>query len=92
MIYHVSCHLLTYEIAFFRVMGAHKTFLIKRKYARAQKSNRPLPQWVRMKTGNKIRYNAKLLSCFQPIQYVCHQNRQVHSTLLIIQVTLWLSF
>ncbi|KHN75539.1 60S ribosomal protein L39 [Toxocara canis] len=40
-------------------MAAHKTFIIKRKLAKKAKQNRPLPQWARMKTGNKIRYNAK---------------------------------
>ncbi|KAF7634087.1 TFCD_C domain-containing [Meloidogyne graminicola] len=40
-------------------MAAHKTFIIKRKLAKAQKTNRPLPQWVRMKSGSRIRYNAK---------------------------------
>ncbi|GMT00037.1 hypothetical protein PENTCL1PPCAC_22211 [Pristionchus entomophagus] len=40
-------------------MGSHKTFKVKRTLAKAQKTNRPLPQWVRMKTGNTIKYNAK---------------------------------
>ena len=40
-------------------MGAHKSFRIKMKLAKKQKQNRPVPQWVRMKTGNTIRYNAK---------------------------------
>ncbi|KAI8483966.1 60S ribosomal protein L39 [Branchiostoma belcheri] len=35
--------------------GAHKTFRIKKKLAKKQKQNRPIPQWVRMKTGNTIR-------------------------------------
>ena len=35
-------------------MAAHKTFIVKRKLAKAQKQNRPLPQWVRMQTGNKV--------------------------------------
>lgn len=39
--------------------AAHKTFRIKRKLARKQRQNRPVPQWIRMKTGNTIRYNAK---------------------------------
>lgn len=38
------------------LQAAHKTFIIKRKLGRKQKQNRPIPQWVRMKTGNKIRY------------------------------------
>ncbi|KAH9404432.1 60S ribosomal protein L39 [Tyrophagus putrescentiae] len=41
------------------IMSAHKTFKIKRVLAKKQRQNRPVPQWIRMKTGNKIRYNAK---------------------------------
>merc|ERR1712119_195732 len=40
-------------------MPSHKTFIIKRKLAHAMNKNRPVPQWIRMRTGNKIRYNAK---------------------------------
>ncbi|VDP11249.1 unnamed protein product [Soboliphyme baturini] len=40
-------------------MSSHKSFRIKQKLAKYQKMNRPVPQWVRMKTGNRIRYNAK---------------------------------
>ncbi|XP_076331211.1 ribosomal protein L39 [Tachypleus tridentatus] len=39
--------------------GAHKTFKVKQKLAKKMKQNRPIPQWIRMKTGNNIRYNAK---------------------------------
>ncbi|XP_051486567.1 60S ribosomal protein L39, partial [Apus apus] len=42
-----------------RAMSSHKTFKIKRFLAKKQKQNRPIPQWIRMKTGNKIRYNSK---------------------------------
>ncbi|PAA53021.1 hypothetical protein BOX15_Mlig003250g3, partial [Macrostomum lignano] len=38
---------------------SHKTFRMKMKLARKQKVNRPVPQWVRMRTGNTVRYNAK---------------------------------
>ncbi|PAA64863.1 hypothetical protein BOX15_Mlig003250g2, partial [Macrostomum lignano] len=41
------------------VMPSHKTFRMKMKLARKQKVNRPVPQWVRMRTGNTVRYNAK---------------------------------
>ncbi|CAH1635220.1 unnamed protein product [Spodoptera littoralis] len=41
------------------LQSAHKTFIIKRKLAKKLKQNRPIPQWVRMRTGNTIRYNAK---------------------------------
>lgn len=35
-------------------MAALKKFFIKRKLAKKQKQNRPMPQWVRMKTGNTV--------------------------------------
>jgi large subunit ribosomal protein L39e len=38
---------------------SHKTFRIKQKLARAQKQNRPIPQWIRLRTGNTIRYGYK---------------------------------
>ncbi|EIE22818.1 60S ribosomal protein L39 [Coccomyxa subellipsoidea C-169] len=40
-------------------MPSQKTFLIKRKLAKKAKQNRPIPQWIRFRTDNKIRYNAK---------------------------------
>ncbi|TKA80003.1 hypothetical protein B0A55_02084 [Friedmanniomyces simplex] len=39
--------------------SSHKSFRTKQKLARAQKQNRPIPQWIRLRTGNTIRYNAK---------------------------------
>jgi len=33
--------------------------LFKKILGKKQKQNRPIPQWIRMKTGNTIRYNAK---------------------------------
>ncbi|KAN0072395.1 60S ribosomal protein L39 [Elaphomyces granulatus] len=41
------------------VLQSHKSFRTKQKLARAQKQNRPIPQWIRLRTGNTIRYNAK---------------------------------
>ncbi|XP_012866605.1 PREDICTED: uncharacterized protein LOC105981804 [Dipodomys ordii] len=41
------------------IVSSHKTFRIKRFLAKKQKQNRPIPQWIRMKTGNKIRSNSK---------------------------------
>jgi len=38
---------------------SHKTTIIKKKLAHVAKQNRPIPQWIRFRTGNKIRYNAK---------------------------------
>ncbi|KAI8720856.1 hypothetical protein NCS52_00531600 [Fusarium sp. LHS14.1] len=40
-------------------MPSHKSFRTKQKLAKAQKQNRPVPQWIRLRTGNTIRYNAK---------------------------------
>ncbi|KAM0617027.1 hypothetical protein ACHAQF_003600 [Verticillium nonalfalfae] len=37
-------------------MPSHKSFRTKVKLAKAQKQNRPIPQWVRLRTGNTIRY------------------------------------
>ncbi|XP_050996893.1 putative 60S ribosomal protein L39-like 5 [Acomys russatus] len=39
-------------------MSSHKTFRIKQFLAKKQKHS-PIPEWIRMKTGNKIRYNSK---------------------------------
>ncbi|EEH49757.2 60S ribosomal protein L39 [Paracoccidioides brasiliensis Pb18] len=36
-------------------MPSHKTFRTKQKLAKAQKRNRPIPQWIRLRTGNTIR-------------------------------------
>jgi large subunit ribosomal protein L39e len=38
-------------------LQSHKTFRTKQKLARAQKQNRPIPQWIRLRTGNTIRYD-----------------------------------
>lgn len=34
---------------------SNKSFLIKRKLGKAQKQNRPLPQWIRLRTDSTIR-------------------------------------
>ena len=34
---------------------SHKTFKIKKIMGKKQKQNRPIPQWIRMRTGNTIR-------------------------------------
>ncbi|SPO02755.1 probable RPL39 - 60S large subunit ribosomal protein L39.e [Cephalotrichum gorgonifer] len=40
-------------------MPSHKSFRTKQKLAKAQKQNRPIPHWIRLRTDNTIRYNAK---------------------------------
>ncbi|KAJ6995152.1 hypothetical protein NC653_017823 [Populus alba x Populus x berolinensis] len=42
-----------------RVWPSHKTFRIKKKLAKKMRQNRPIPHWIRMRTDNTIRYNAK---------------------------------
>ncbi|KAI9887671.1 MAG: 60S ribosomal protein L39 [Watsoniomyces obsoletus] len=41
-------------------MPSHKSFRTKVKLAKAQKQNRPIPQWVRLRTNNTIRYVTSL--------------------------------
>eukprot|EP00341_Mesodinium_pulex_P015773 CAMPEP_0116927026 /NCGR_PEP_ID=MMETSP0467-20121206/25086_1 /TAXON_ID=283647 /ORGANISM="Mesodinium pulex, Strain SPMC105" /LENGTH=138 /DNA_ID=CAMNT_0004606417 /DNA_START=54 /DNA_END=471 /DNA_ORIENTATION=+ len=38
-------------------MPSHKSFKVKRLLAKKAKQNRPIPQWIRMRTDNTIRYN-----------------------------------
>merc|ERR1712080_800485 len=40
-------------------MAAHKPIRVKLILAKKQKQNRPVPNWVRYRTGNKIKYNNK---------------------------------
>ncbi|PKA48290.1 60S ribosomal protein L39-3 [Apostasia shenzhenica] len=40
-------------------MPSHKSFKIKKKLAKKMRQNRPIPYWIRMRTENTIRYNAK---------------------------------
>ncbi|KAI9175653.1 60S ribosomal protein L39 [Blastocladiella emersonii ATCC 22665] len=40
-------------------MPSNKTFKIKRVLGKKQRQNRPIPQWIRLRTDNTIRYNAK---------------------------------
>ncbi|KAE9604526.1 60S ribosomal protein L39 [Arachis duranensis] len=40
-------------------MPSHKTFRIKKKLGKKMRQNRPIPYWIRMRTDNTIRYNAK---------------------------------
>ena len=40
-------------------MGSIKSFVKKTRMAKAIKQNRPLPNWIRYRTDNTIRYNAR---------------------------------
>ncbi|XP_057978563.1 large ribosomal subunit protein eL39-like [Malania oleifera] len=40
-------------------MLSHKTFRIKKKLATKMRQNRSIPHWIRMRTDNTTRYNAK---------------------------------
>ncbi|KKK16834.1 hypothetical protein AOCH_000247 [Aspergillus ochraceoroseus] len=41
-------------------MPSHKSFRTKQKLAKAQRQNRPIPQWIRLRTGNTIRLDLKI--------------------------------
>ncbi|KAL0006549.1 hypothetical protein SO802_008051 [Lithocarpus litseifolius] len=53
LVYHASKTKWTYY------KPSHKTFMIKKKLAKKMRQNRPIPHWIRMRTDNTIRYNAK---------------------------------
>ena len=55
----LSCWCATRFFLCARSMPCNKTFRVKKILAKKQKSNRPIPQWIRMRTDNRIRYNAK---------------------------------
>ncbi|CAM9313283.1 unnamed protein product [Scytosiphon promiscuus] len=40
-------------------MPSHKTFRTKVTLGKKMKQNRPIPHWIRLRTDNTIRYNAK---------------------------------
>ncbi|XP_032709609.1 60S ribosomal protein L39-like [Lontra canadensis] len=40
-------------------MSSHQTFRIKQFLAKKQKQNRPIPQWIQVKSSNEIRSNSK---------------------------------
>ncbi|EFB22343.1 hypothetical protein PANDA_021399, partial [Ailuropoda melanoleuca] len=40
-------------------MCSHKTFRIKQFLAKKQKQNCPIPQWIQMKNGHKIRHYSR---------------------------------
>jgi len=48
-----------HHVAVRSTMPCNKTFRVKKTLAKKLKQNRPIPQWIRMRTDNKIRYNAK---------------------------------
>jgi len=60
-------------------MPSHKSFRTKQKLAKAQKQNRPIPQWIRLRTGNTIRLElpAHLSSC-RVTSFPILQWRQIH--------------
>ncbi|XP_038187300.2 60S ribosomal protein L39-like [Arvicola amphibius] len=53
----LSCAMCTIHLTRLLAVSSHKTFRIKQFLAK--RANHPVPQWIRMKTGNKIRFNSK---------------------------------
>ncbi|XP_036686802.1 60S ribosomal protein L39-like [Balaenoptera musculus] len=47
------------EMNLFLTRSTHKIFRIKRFLAKKQNRIVPIPQWIWMKTRNKIKYNSK---------------------------------
>lgn len=46
---------------------SHKSFRTKQKLAKAQKQNRPVPQWIRLRTNNTVRYASPLATPGAPV-------------------------
>ncbi|CAA9958180.1 hypothetical protein PTNB73_00333 [Pyrenophora teres f. teres] len=68
-------------------MPSQKSFRTKQKLARAQKQNRPIPQWIRLRTGNTIRYEPPTTDAFSPFVAsdigdgdTCNDEVKVHET------------
>lgn len=40
-------------------MGRFKPLAVKKKYAKKMNQNKPVPYWIRMRTGNRIKWNEK---------------------------------
>jgi large subunit ribosomal protein L39e len=52
----------THALSLFHILlsqPSQKTFITKRTLAKKQRQNRPLPQWIRMRTDNTIKWNAR---------------------------------
>ncbi|KAF1893397.1 hypothetical protein Lal_00001866 [Lupinus albus] len=58
-----------------KIEPSHKTFIIKKKLAKKIRQNRPIPYWIRMRTDNTIRYNAKRRH-WRPVlrPFICWRN------------------
>ena len=50
-----GCCLHDFNCTFCSVQPAHKTFKIKKILAKKARQNRQIPQWIRLRTDNKIR-------------------------------------
>ena len=46
-------------IIYISKMGSNKTSRFKARLGKKTKQNRQIPNWIRFRTGNTIRYNAK---------------------------------
>lgn len=47
------------QLTLILIMSSHETFRIKWFLAKKQKQDHPIPQWIQMKTSNKIRFNSE---------------------------------
>jgi large subunit ribosomal protein L39e len=53
---------------------SQKSFRTKQKLAKAQKQNRPIPQWIRLRTGNTIRYALPTIRTLSPLPNIVTGN------------------
>ncbi|KAL9259256.1 Large ribosomal subunit protein eL39x-like protein [Drosera capensis] len=63
------------------MVPSHKTFMIKKKLAKKMRQNRPIPYWIRMRTGNTIRpvHNLLFSSILYPLRSTSIQGRLLTS-------------
>jgi large subunit ribosomal protein L39e len=55
----LSCFFLESSYFYHHLQPSQKSFRTKRTLAKCQRQNRPLPHWIRMRTDNTIKWNAK---------------------------------
>lgn len=68
------------EKAALTMKQSQKSFRTKQKLAKAQKQNRPIPQWIRLRTGNTIRYALQSTAAAKIDVWTMDANKQIDTT------------
>ena len=55
----VLCSFTTSRKPSVAIMGRFKPLAVKKKYAKKMNQNKPVPYWIRLRTGNRIKWNEK---------------------------------